>query len=366
MEEELRQIEDTSAAVYDTLQAAAQYLMGRGPAPDFDALDPASRDQVDELLPAIVELVGDEIVSADADEGDEGIHIDGRRLRQAREASALSAHELAVRASAHGKTIAANTIESLEAALDTNVDAETVAAIADVLGVAPVEFTSSHSRDRMVLEDIRWAHPSVTVELDWKAVPLDLEPQLRLVISDFGLVTRLAVLDIADEVELRSDAALQIAQALSQDDPGTAFVVLVAGASEELGAQIIETSDLRKALRAPDGDRLAEPRRAPLALADAIRYIFEEVAVDWGGNDPDFDRESGTDSTELAHACAAAGIAGAKTTKPRIDAKRQAFDAINGAEIAALQELLLGVQQLRVPVGSDFRESFERDLVGIT
>lgn len=48
--------------VTETLRVAAAYLMGRGPAPDFDALDDDTRDMVDDLLPAIVELVGDKIV----------------------------------------------------------------------------------------------------------------------------------------------------------------------------------------------------------------------------------------------------------------------------------------------------------------
>ena len=50
--------------VHDVLHAAAQYLMGRGAAPDIDSLDPRLRDRVDDLLPVIVELVGDRIVEA--------------------------------------------------------------------------------------------------------------------------------------------------------------------------------------------------------------------------------------------------------------------------------------------------------------
>ena len=57
--------DEVSEAVAEVLRQAAQYLQGCGEPPDWDALSPEDSAAADDLLPAIVELVGDRIVGTE-------------------------------------------------------------------------------------------------------------------------------------------------------------------------------------------------------------------------------------------------------------------------------------------------------------
>ncbi len=359
------ELNDVPDEVTDTLRAAAQYLMGRGPAPDIDALAPELRDIVDELLPAIIELVGDRIVPADEDSPDSRVPVGGRRLRELREGADMSAQQLATTMSRLGKTITAEELSAYEALLESLVDSDVAHTIAEALGVTTDDLADEPaSLDRVVFADIHGTRPTVAIEIDAKPLAAYFGAQLRLLVSEFGLAVRVAVLDAVIEDDLRSDAAAETARALLDLDVGVPFVLLVAGRDPELVTQIYDSADLREALQAPTGERLAGPRRHAVALQAAIRFVFEEISADW--NDGSFDVGDGfdTDVDELARACATASIAAATKTTPKIEAKREAISAINGHEIESLAAILIKVQQGQVAAGSPFRDAVESDLVG--
>ena len=72
------------------------------------------------------------------------------------------------------------------------------------------------------------------------------------------------------------------------------------------------------------------------------------------------------DIAVLAATCAekAIEIATTRRTRPRNDARREALASITNAEAAALALLLTRVHEGSLVAGSDFRLSFDRDLVG--
>lgn len=359
------ELNDVPDEVTDTLRAAAQYLMGRGPAPDIDALAPELRDMVDELLPAIIELVGDRIVPAAEDANQTGVPVGGRRLRQLREDADMTTQQLAAAVSGRGKTITADELSAYESLLEYLVDPAVAHTIAEALGVTPDDLADEPtSLDRVVFADIHGTRPTVAIEIDPKPLAANFEAQLRLLVSEFGLAVRVAVLDVVIEDDLRSEVACETANALLDLDAGVPFVLLVAGRDPELVTQIYDSADLREAVQAPTGDRLTGPRRHAVALQDAVRYVFEEISADW--NDGPLDVGDGFDSDvdELARTCATASIEAVTKTTPKIEAKREAISAINGNEIASLAALLVKVQRGHVTAGAPFRDALESDLVG--
>lgn len=357
---------ETPEEVAEVLQAFALHITGHGPAPDFDALDDDTRDMVDQLLPAIVELVGDRIVPADElPDWDDGATIDGARLRAAREAAHLNPQELAVQVSRRGKTIAAGTIEAFETSIETSVDPDLRAAIADALGVSERDLVpDTESLERTVIEDIVRERPGCDVSYD--RVPLDasMEPLFRLTLTDFDLIARVVVFDIVVESELRHAQVLAVAAALSRLAPETAAFLLVAGADPERSTQIVDDADLRQGFTVPGGERLAAPRRHPVLLRDAVRALFEELNPDWEDEELDLLLESDLDAPGLARACAADGIGEATKSKVRLAAKIDAFDAIGEPETDGLAGILGAIRGGDVAPGTDFRRRFEDDLVG--
>lgn len=359
------ELNDVPDEVTDTLRAAAQYLMGSGPAPDIDALAPELRDMVDELLPAIIELVGDRIVPADEDASETGVPVGGRRLRQLRETAEMTTQQLAITVSGGGKTITSDQLSAYETLLESLIAPGLADAIAGALGVTADELVDDPSSlDRVVFTDIHGTRPTVLIEIDPKPLAAYFEAQLRLVISEFGLAARVALLDVVIEDDLRSAAAAETAAALLDLDPGVPFVLLVAGRDPELVTQIFDSADLREALQAPTGDRLAGPRRHPVALQDATRYVFEEISAEWNDGSLDVDEGFDTDVADLARAAATASIAAVTKTTPKIEAKGEAIAAINGNEIASLAAILVKVQQGVLSAGAPFRDTLESDLVG--
>lgn len=359
------ELNDVPDEVTDTLRAAAQYLMGNGPAPEIDTLAPELRDMVDELLPALIELVGDRIVPADEDGDEAGVPVGGRRLRQLREAADMTAQQLATAVSGGGKTITSDQVNAYEAMLESLVDAGLAQAIADALGVTADDLVDGPtSLDRVVYVDIHGTRPTAAVEIDMKPLAAYFEAQLRLVISEFGLAVRLAVLDVVIEDDLRSAAAVDTAAALLDLDVGVPLVLLVAGRDSELVTQIFDSADLREGLHAPTGDRISGPRRHPIALQDAIRYVFEEIDAEWNDGSIDVGPGFDVDVADLAQRSAAASITAVTKTTPKIEAKREAIAAINGDEIASLAAILVKVQQGMLSAGAPFRDVLESDLVG--
>lgn len=362
--ENMPELDDVPEEVRQTLRAASRYLMGRGPAPDIDALPAPLRDLVDELLPAIIDLVGDRIVPADDNEDTHAV-IGGRRLRSLRENADITPQELATRVSARGKTITAATIDSYEAALEISVDADLARALADSLGIEVDDLADKpNAIDRVVFADIHGTRPSVSIEVDDRPTARDLETLLRAVVSDFGLAVRLAVLDVEDENELRSHDALETAAQLLDIDDAVPNVLLIAGRDRELGTQIIDLADLRDGYVVPDGERLSAPRRRPLALRDAIQYLFEEVGGDWSTPPDDTTLDAGSDMTEMAASCAHQGIDDATKSTVHVQAKIDARADIDGDEAAALAQLLVRVQRGQVTSGEPFHDAFESELVG--
>lgn len=363
---EMPELNDVPDEVTDTLRAAAQYLMGNGPAPDIDALAPHLRDMVDELLPAIIELVGDRIVPAREDANDGGVPVGGRRLRQLREAANMTAHQLATTVSAGGKTITSEQVNAYEAALESLVESGLAQAIANALGVTADDLVHEQtSLDRVAYLDIHGTRPTAAIEIDMKPLAAYFEAQLRLVISEFGLAVRLAVLDVVIEDDLRSAAAVDTAAALLDLDVGVPLVLLVAGRDPELVTQIFDSADLREGLQAPAGDRITGPRRHPIPLQDAIRYVFEEISAEWNDDSLDVGEGFDIDVADLAQTSASASIAAVTKTTPKIEAKREAIGAINGDEIASLAALLVKVQQGVLSAGAPFRDTLESELVGV-
>ncbi len=363
--QKMPELNDVPNEVTDTLRAAAQYLMGRGPAPDIDALAPEQRDMVDELLPAIIELVVDRIMPADEDASETGVPVGGRRLRQLREDADMTTQQLAVAVSGRGKTITSDQLNAYETLLESLVDTGVAHAIAGALGIKADDLSDEPtSLDRAVFADIHGTRPTVAIEIDPKPLPAYFEAQLRLLVSELGLAVRLAVLDVVIEDDLRSAAASETASALLDLDAGVPFVLLVAGRDPELVTQIFDTADLREALQAPTGDRLTGPRRHAVALQDAIRYVFEEVSADWADGSLDVDNGFDTDVAELARTCATASIAAVTKTTRKIEAKGEAISALNSSEIASLAAVLIKVQQGHLSAGAPFRDAFETELVG--
>lgn len=362
-------MEDLPEAVGETLRAFALHLQGRGPAPDFDALDPGTLQLVDELIPEIAALVADKIVPYDdaSGVGAGAVAIDGFRLRRARETLQLTAHELAVRVSAQGRTIGGTNIEAIEAAVKSDVDAALAAALADVLGVPVDDLAPDHRTfEQAVLQDVKWAHPPVEVMRDPIVTTFDVEPMLRLVLTDFGLVARVLVFDTTDVDRLRDDATLRAAAELAMADGGaTSWFLLVAGREAERVTQLATVEEIRGAVRAPDGGHVTAPRMLPVALVDAVRFAFEEVAgASWDLASP-LDQSGGAlDADALAARCAAFGIAEATKTRARGEAKPAALAAIAAAETAALHRILAGVSSSEIRPGAEFRSTFETDLVG--
>jgi hypothetical protein len=365
-------VPEVSEEVFDTLRQAALFLEGKGDPPDYDALTDEVRDLVYELLPAVVELVADRIAPID-DETSERPATDestvlvvGQRLRAAREGAGMSVHELAVGVSARGRTIGATNVEALEAALETPVDPVLAAALGDVLGVDSLG-PQPGDVEQAILQDIRWAHPDADVRRDPLLVDTAVDPLVRLVVSDFGLVVRLAVFDTRDEAALGAEPQLAVAREIAAVDRGeTEWFLLVAGADPERVTQVVHVRELRATLRAPGGTRATGPQRHPVVLADAIRYVFEDVAgAEW--EDVGTSAASGPlalDLEEAARLCAAAGIAEATKTKARSPARSEGLASIADPETTTLQRLLVGVTHRLISPGEEFRSSFEGDLVG--
>lgn len=360
---------DPPDEVGETLRAFALHLQGRGPAPDFDSLETGTLELVDELLPEIAALVADKIVPYDdaSSVGAGAIAIDGFRLRRARESLQLSAHELAVRVSARGRTIGGTNIEALEAAVQSDVDAALAAAICEVLGVPVDDLTpDDQTLEQAVLQDVKWAHPQAEVMRDPIVTTLDVEPMLRIVLTDFGLVARVLVFDTADVDQLRDEATLRAAAELAMADGGrTSWFLLVAGREAERVTQVATVEEIRGAVRAPDGEHVVAPRMLPVALVDAVRFAFEEVATaSWDVATPLDEWGTALDADALAARCAAFGIAESTKTRARGEAKPAALAGIAGAETAALHRILAGVASSEISPGAEFRSTFENDLVG--
>lgn len=365
-------VPEVSDAVFDTLRQAALFLEGKGDPPDYDALTDEVRDLVHELLPAVVELVADRIAPID-DEASESpatkgstVLVVGQRLRAAREGAGLSVHELAVGVSARGRTIGATNVEALEAALETPVDPGLAAALGDVLGVDNLG-PQPGEVEQAILQDIRWAHPDADVRRDPLLVDTAVDPLVRLVVSDFGLVVRVIVFDTRDEAALGAEPQLAVAREIAAVDRGeTAWFLFVAGADPERVTQVVHVRDLRAILRAPGGTRASGPQQHPLVFADAIRYVFEEVAgAEWDdAGTPAATGQLGLDLDKVARLCAAAGIAEVTRTKARSPARSEGLMSIGDPETSTLQRLLVGVTHRLISPGEEFRSSFEGDLVG--
>lgn len=353
--------------VYDVLHRAARFLQGEGEAPDYDNLTDEVRSLVLDLLPAVIEMVDDRIAPVDSpaiEPDEERVVVVGTRLRDAREAAGMTSQDLAVAVSSRGRTIGSTSVEAIEAALETPVDVELAAAIAEVLGTE--DFGPESSIERPVVDDVLWGHPHADVRRDPLVVHVDVEPIVRLVASDFGLVARIVVFDTSLSTDLRSDSYLAVAEAIAAVDGGTTeWFLLVAAHDPERVTQVVHASELREVVHVPHGERVRGPRRHPVVLVDAVRLAFEDVLnASWDEAGVGGAVGMDVDIQDIASEAGDLGIAEATKTRARSDAKREGLATIGDPEGAALKRLLSAVTEGTVTSGVDFRATFDDELVG--